>query len=80
MPLKEALKKRREEINNRKEINKRTEILASSCNNTVVANLIVIYLVPKKNTLPFKFILKIKSSYPIRKYMCIQKSISAKYE
>ena len=36
MPLKEALKKRREEINNRKEINKRTEILASSCNNKVV--------------------------------------------
>jgi hypothetical protein len=50
MPLKEALKKRREEINNRKEINKRTEILASSCNNTVVANLIVIYLVPKKHS------------------------------
>ena len=48
MPLKETLKKRREEINNRKEINKRTEILASSYNNTVVANLIVIYSVPKK--------------------------------
>ena len=74
MPSKEALKKRREEIN------KRTKILASSCNNKVVANLIVIYSVPKKNTLPFKFILKIKSSYPIRKCMYIQESISAKYE
>ena len=39
MPLKEALKKHREEINRRKEINKRTGILASSWNNdTVVAN------------------------------------------
>ena len=39
MPLKEALKKHREEINRRKEINKRTGILASSWNNdTVVSN------------------------------------------